>query len=198
MALNCSEILSADIQKDCSAKPIGGIEVNAVLIPFDNIDRASSSYDATNNLILTDIATVSGTSGYFVEGIKQSQGASFELVKKEDSFDAFKHSFAGVVLTPSADNKKSLSEVASGSKYVVVVEKKWKGGTTETEAFEVLGWEAGLEIQEMNWNTKESDGIIKFVLANADGFEEPQMTRNFLDTDYATSKTVFENKFATA
>lgn len=198
MALNCNDYLSADIVKDCSAKPIGGIEVNVVLIPFENIDRASSVYSSTNDLVITDIATLSGTSGYFIEGIKQSQGASFELVKKEDSFDAFKHSFAGVVLTPSASNKKSLSEVASGSRYVAVVEKKWKGGVSELEAFEVLGWEAGLEIQEMNWNTKESDGIIKFVLANADGYEEPKMTRNFLDTDYATSKTVFANKFATA
>ena len=197
MALNCNEILTADIAKDCSVKPVGGIEVNVVLIPFESINKSTSTIDGTNKLLITDLATNTGTSGYFVEGVKQSQGASFEMVKKEDSFDMYKHTFSGVVLTPSVANKKSLSEVASGSRYVAVIEKKWKG-VSDADAFEVLGWDAGLEIQEMTWNTKESDGIIKFVLANADGYEEPEMTRNLLETDYATTKTSFDNKFATA
>jgi hypothetical protein len=197
MALNCEDKLSADIAKNCDVKPIGGIEVNVVLIPFDDIDKTNSTIDGTNDLLITNLATKTGTQGYFVEGIKQSQGASFELVKKEDSFDKFKHMFSGVVLTPSVANKKSLSEISSGSKYVAVVEKKWKG-VLEVDAFEVLGWDAGLVISEMTWNTKESDGIIKFVVASEDGYEEPYMTRNVLETDYATTKTAFDAKFATA
>ena len=50
----------------------------------------------------------------------------------------------------------------------------------------------------MTWNTKESDGIIKFVIASEDGYEEPYMTRNVLETDYATTKIAFDAKFATA
>lgn len=197
MALNCEDKLSSDIAKNCDVKPIGGIEVNVVLIPFSDIDKATSTLDGSNDLIITNLATKSGTQGYFIEGIKQSQGASFELVKKEDSFDAFKHSFAGVVLTPSSANKKALSEVSGGARYVAVVEKKWKG-VTQADAFEVLGWDAGLVISEMTWNTKESDGIIKFVVSSEDGYEEPDMTRNVLETDYATTKTAFDAKFATA
>tara|TARA_R110000803_G_scaffold149081_7_gene214553 strand:- start:2796 stop:3389 length:594 start_codon:yes stop_codon:yes gene_type:complete len=197
MALNCEDKLSSDIAKNCDVKPIGGIEVNVVLIPFEDVDKATSTIDGTNDLLITNLATKSGTQGYFIEGIKQSQGASFELVKKEDSFDKFKHMFTGVVLTPSVANKKSLSEVSSGARYVAVVEKKWKG-VTQADAFEVLGWDAGLVISEMTWNTKESDGIIKFVVASEDGFEEPYMTKNVLETDYATTKTAFDAKFATA
>jgi hypothetical protein len=197
MALNCEEKLSADIQKDCENKPIGGIEVNVVLIALKDINKTTSVISSTNKLLITDLATLSGTSGYFVEGIKQAQGAMFELVKKEDSFDAYKHSFSGVVLNPSASNKLELSKVASGERYVAVVEKKWKGADSD-EAFEVLGWDSGLVISEMTWNTKESDGIIKFVLSNEDGYEEPEMTRTLLETDYATTKTSFNNKFATA
>ena len=44
---------------------------------------------------------------------------------------------------------------------------------------------------------KENDGIIKFELASEDGYEEPEMTRNVLETDYATTKTAFTGKFAT-
>jgi hypothetical protein len=197
MALNCEDKLSADIQKDCENKPIGGIEVNVVLIALKDINKTTSTISATNKLLITDLATNTGTSGYFVEGIKQAQGAMFELVKKEDSFDAYKHSFSGVVLNPSASNKLELSKVASGERYVAVVEKKWKGADSD-EAFEVLGWDSGLVISEMTWNTKESDGIIKFVLSNEDGYEEPEMTRTLLETDYATTKTSFNNKFATA
>ena len=197
MAINCEDFLSADIQKDCSNKPIGGIEVSVVLIPMNYINKTTSTISPTNKLLITDLATNTGTQGYFIDGIKQAQGAMFELVKKEETFDMYKHSFAGVVLNPSVANKLELSKLASGVRYVAVIEKKWKGQNS-TEAFEVLGWDSGLVISEMTWNTKESDGIIKFVLSNEDGYEEPEMTRTLLETDYATTKTSFNNKFATA
>ena len=68
MALNCEEKLAADIEKDCDNKPVGGIEVNAVLINFEDIDKATSTLDVTNDIIITNLATKSGTSGFFVEG----------------------------------------------------------------------------------------------------------------------------------
>lgn len=196
MALNCEDKLSADIIIDCDNRPQAGIEVNAVFINFDDIDKTASTLDATNDLIITSLATLSGTSGYNIEGLKQVNGVSFELVKKEESFDGYKHLFAGVVLNPSAANKALLKEIASGGRYVVVVEKKWKGIDNE-DAFEVLGWDSGLEISTITWNSKETDGAIKFEVASADGYEDAEMTRNLLETDYATTKTAFVNKFAT-
>lgn len=197
MALNCEDKLSADIIKDCDNKPIGGLEVSAVLINFEDIDKSASTLDATNDLIITNLATASSTSGFSLEGIKQTNGASFELVVKEDTFDAYKHLFSGVILTPSAANKKAMAEIASGGRYVVVVEKKFKG-EDQAEAFEVLGWDSGLIISTLVWNSKESDGVIKFELASQDAYEEPEMTRNLLETDYTTTKTAFDAKFATA
>jgi len=196
MALNCEDKLAADIIKDCDNKPIGGLEVSAVLINFDDIDKATSTLDAANDLIITNLSTLSTTSGFALEGIKQTNGASFELVKKEDSFDAYKHLFSGVILTPSAANKKSMANIASGGRYVVVVEKKFKGAS-QAEAFEVLGWDSGLVISTLVWNSKESDAVIKFELASEDGYEEPEMSRNNLETDYATTKIAFDAKYAT-
>lgn len=197
MALNCEDKLEADIQKDCDNKPIGGIEVNVVLINFDDIDKTASTIDAANDLIITNLATASGTSGFFVEGVKQAQGTSYELVIKENSYDAYKHLFSGVILNPSAANKKSMASIASGGKYVVVVEKLWKG-VAQADAFEVLGWDRGLVISTLVQNSKEDDGIIKFELASPDGFEEPEITRVNLETDYATTKAAFDAKYATA
>lgn len=197
MALNCEELLTADIQKDCDNKPVGGVEVDIVIINFADVDKATSTFDGSNDLLLTNLSTFSGKTGYSIEGIKQTQGASFELVKKEDGFDGFKHKFEGVILAPSVENKKRLSEISSGGRFVVVVEKKWKGDSQE-DAFEVLGFDVGMEIETVVWNTKEADGIIKFSLSSVDTFEEPKMTLNNLETDFATTKIAFDAKYATA
>ena len=197
MALNCEEKLAAEIEKDCDNKPSGGIEVNVVILNFEDVDKATSTIDGANDLLITNLSTFSGTQGFFIEGIKQIQGASFELVKNEEGYDKYKHMFAGVILNPSVENKKSLANIASGGRYIIVVEKKWKGDAQE-DAFEVLGFDNGLEIATVVWNTKEADGVIKFELASADAFEEPEMTRNNLETDYATTKVAFDAKYATA
>lgn len=194
MALNCESKLTADIEKDCDNKPKGGIEVNVVLINMEDIDKATSTLDVTNDLLITNIGLKDNTSGYTIEGIKQAQGASFEMVKKEESFDMYKHNFNGVILNPSIENKKSLSNIGAGGRYVAVIEKKWKG-TDQADAFEVLGWDSGLVISEMTWNSKEADGVIRFVLSNEDGYEESEMPRNVLETDYATTKIAFDNGF---
>jgi len=196
MALNCEDKLAANIERDCDNKPSGGIEVNVVLINFDDVDKTVSTLDVANDLIITNLATMSTTSGFFLEGVKQAQGTSYELVKKENSFDAYKHLFSGVILNPSAANKKSLSNIASGGRYVVVVEKIWKGISQE-DAFEVLGFDRGLVISSLVQNSKEDDGIIKFELASPDGLEEPEITRVNLETDYATTKIAFDAKYAT-
>lgn len=197
MALNCEDKLSADIQKDCDNRPKGGIETNVVIINFDDIDRSASTLDGSNDLIITNLATLSGTAGFNLEGVKQINGASFELVPNEEGFDKFNHVFEGVILAPSAANKKSYEEITTGGRYVVVVEKKWKGAS-QADAFEVLGWDSGLISTAGTWNTKEADGVIKFTLSSEAGFEEPTITRNNLETNYATTKTAFDAKYATA
>lgn len=196
MATNCEDKLAADIAKDCDQKPVGGIEINAVFINFEDIDKTASTLDVSNELIITNLATNSATSGFNVEGIKQTQGVACELVLNEEGYDKYKHSFAGVVLTPTAANKAALASIASGGRYVVVIEKLFKGALG-VDAFEVLGWDRGLVISVVTYNSKEADGIWKFEVSSPDGYEEPNMTRNVLETDYATTKVAFDAKFAT-
>lgn len=197
MATNCESKLTADILNDCDIKPKGGIEVDVNIINFDDIDKTASTLDVTNDLIITNLATKSGTQGYKLEGIKQVNGISWELIKKEDSYDMFKHLFSGVVLTPSSANKALLKELASGGNYVVVVEKKWKGANS-IDAFEVLGWDSGLVIQTIVYSSKESNGAIKFELGSEENYEEPDMSRTNFETDYATTKVAFDASYATA
>jgi hypothetical protein len=71
MALNCENKLSADIIRNCDAHNSAGLETNVVLINIDDINRAALTLDVTNDLVVTDLATKSGTTGYLLEGVNQ-------------------------------------------------------------------------------------------------------------------------------
>lgn len=197
MPLDCTGNLTADIIFDCANAPIGGIEQNVVLINKEDIDMANTTVDADNRVLVTNLQLKSGKTGYLLSGVKQSNGKAWELVKKENAPDKFKHTFSGVIFNPTAENKRQASALATGAKYVAVVEQVWKGAES-AEAFEILGLSSGLELMTMTNNSKESDNMIVFELSSADGFEETTMPRTLLDGDYAVTKTAFDNKFEEA
>ncbi|MCR5863073.1 hypothetical protein LRS05_13465 [Flavobacterium sp. J372] len=97
-----------------------------------------------------------------------------------------------MIFSPSLANKTQADNLSKGAKYVVVVEQTWKGADNE-DAFEILGYNSGLELVTMTNSSKENDNMIMFELASADGFEESTMPKTLLDEDYVTTKTVFNN-----
>ena len=197
MPVDCTGNLTADILFDCANAPIGGIEQNVVLISKDDIDVVNTTTDATNRVLVTNLQLKAGKTGYLLSGVKQSNGKAWELVKKENAPDKFKHTFSGVIFNPSVANKLQADALAKGAKYVVVVEQVWKGADSK-DAFEILGLTSGLELMTMTNNSKENDNMIMFELASADGYEETTMPRTLLDGSYAATKTAFSNKFIEA
>lgn len=197
MPVDCTGNLTADILFDCANAPIGGIEQNVVLIAKDDIDVVNTTTDATNRVLVTNLQLKPGKTGYLLSGVKQSNGKAWELVKKENAPDKFKHTFSGVIFNPSVANKLQADALAKGAKYVVVVEQVWKGADSK-DAFEILGLTSGLELMTMTNNSKENDNMIMFELASADGYEETTMPRTLLDGSYAATKTAFSNKFIEA
>jgi hypothetical protein len=197
MPVDCTGHLTADIIFDCANAPVGGIEQNVVLINKDDIDVTNTTTDATNRILVSNLQLKPGKTGYLLTGVKQANGKAWELVKKENAPDKFKHTFSGVIFNANAANKQQADSLSKGAKYVVVVEQVWKG-TSSADAFEVLGLSSGLELMTMTNNSKENDNMIMFELSSADGFEETTMPRTLLDVDYAATKTAFTNKFAQA
>lgn len=195
MPIDCTGNLTADILFDCANAPVGGIEQNVVLINKDDIDVANTTIDASNRILLTNLQLKAGKTGFLLTGVKQSSGKAWELVKKENAPDKFKHTFSGVIFNPSAANKQQADGLSKGAKYIAVVEQVWKG-TDSSDAFEVLGMTSGLELMTMTNSSKENDNMIMFELASSDGFEETTMPRTLLDVTYAATKTAFSNKFA--
>ena len=190
----CDGLLTTDILFDCDNAPKGGIEVNVLLFNKEQIDISAVTFDAANKLKMTNFQLLSGNTGVLLKGVKQVQGLSNELVKKETSIDAFKHLFSGVVLTPSVANRLQLQSLSEGASIVAMVELKWKG-SGNTEAFIIGGYDAGLELNVLKWSTTENDGTIAFELSSVDGFEEPKQVMTLLETDYTTTKAAFDAKF---
>jgi hypothetical protein len=194
MPIDCTGILTADILFDCANAPIGGIEQNVVLINKEDIDTTATTTDASNRVLVTNLQLKPGKTGYLLSGVKQSNGKAWELVKKENAPDKFKHTFSGVIFNPSSENKLQADSLSKGAKYIAVVEQVWKGTGSE-DAFEILGLSSGLELMTMTNSSKENDNMIMFELSSADGFEEVTMPKTLLDGTYVATKTAFTNKF---
>lgn len=193
MALNCEEIISADIQRNCDENPVAGLEVNILLFNKKDVDYSALTFDAGNDLLCTNFQLLSGKVGYLLEGVKQSNSAMEELVKK-DYANQWKHLLRGVILNPTVENRKALENLMSGSEYVSIIEKKWKGNS-DADAFILLGLDSGLTGSSATWDSKEADGVEVFEMSSEDGQEEPKRARNLLETDYATTKIAFGNKW---
>lgn len=192
-----SEKLSADLLANCDHLSVTGIEADVILIPLSLVDKAASTINATNRILLDNLACTTGNTGLKLEGVKQLNGYNWEFVPSEETTDKYRHIFSGIILTPSAENRLEASKMAKGESYLVVVNKKYKGENQE-DAFLVLGWDTGLYVTEMTENSKESDAAIKFTLSSKDDSLEYDMPRLLLETDYATTLAAFTNKFATA
>ena len=64
---------------------------------YDDLDKAGTTFNGSNDLLITNLATKSGTTGYLLDGIKQVNMASFELIKNDEGFDKYKHLFLHIV-----------------------------------------------------------------------------------------------------
>lgn len=197
MPIDCTGNLTADIVFDCANAPVAGIEQNVVLIKKEDIDYINTATSTDSRVVIDNLQLKPGTTGYLLTGVKQSNGKAWELVKKENAPDKFKHTFSGVIFNPTASNKEQANQLAMGAKYVIVIEQVWKGEANK-DAFEILGLTSGLELSTMTNNSKENDNMIMFELASVDGYEEVTMPQTLLDVDYAATKTAFNNKFAQA
>lgn len=193
----CDGLLTSDILFDCANSMVGGIEVNVLMVNHSDINKSAVTFDASNKMIMTNFQLKAGKTGYLFQGVKQVNSLKFELVKKEMGPDKFKHTFAGTILNFSAENKERLMELSEGGKVAVIVELKWKG-TAAADAFQVAGYDSGLELQVATWSTNENDGVISIELASVDGYEETKPVFTLKETDYATTATAFGNKFLQA
>ena len=191
--MGCITQITGGFVINCNTLPLPGIDAHIVLINYDDINRGTTTFNATNELLVENFALKTGKTGYLLEGVKQSNGKNYSLVLGENLPNRFKHGISGKILNPSVANKSQFQRIANG-KFVAVIKQNWKG-VDNKDAFEILGYESGLELVEATNNSTEESNTIVFSLANADGYEETKMPFNLLKTDFNTTNTLFTNLF---
>lgn len=193
----CEGILTGDILNDCVNAMVGGIEVDVLFFNHIDINKSACTFHATKETLMTNFELKSGKTGFLVQGVKQVNSLKSELVKKELGIDKWKNTFSGVILNLSTENKDRLLEMSQGGKLAVMVQLKWKGSAS-ADAFQLAGFDSGLELQTASWSSKENDGTFAFELASSEGYEETKPIITVLMTDYDTTETLFSNKFVEA
>lgn len=197
MPVDCTGKITENFVLDCEYLPIAGLTTNAVVINFDDIDRTATTFDALNRLVITNLQLKVGKTGYSFTGVKQTNSKSYTLVPKDNNIDKFSQVFRGTVFNPTALNKLQVAQLALGGKFIVVVEQLWKGADN-LEAFEVLGYFAGLMLTEASNSSAENDNTIVLALSSEEGFEEPSLPHNLVETSYALTKVAYDNLFIQA
>jgi hypothetical protein len=192
--MSCNTNITAGFLLNCDTPPMGGLESSIVIIPFDDINRTTTTISTTNELLVTNLVLKTGKTGFVFHGVKQSNGKNYSLVAVENLPNRVMHGITGKILTPSVENKLQLQKLMTGGKYVVVVKQNWKGVNSK-DAFEILGYNSGLEITEATNESSAESNTILIKLSNVEGYEEPKLPFNLLKTDYDTTNIAFGNLF---
>ena len=185
----CITDINKNFLFDCDNLPSAGIERNVLLVNRKDVDLTASPVSGG----VVDVTLKAGATGYMIEGIKQINSFNYEVTVNTDSLNRVTHTFIGRIYDLSAENKQQINAFINGANVIAIVENLSKGANNES-AFEVLGWENGLEIAEGVKNSLENDGAFVLTLASNEQTLESKAPLTFLDTDYDTTKTKFDNK----
>ena len=194
MSIACQKI-AEDFLYNCDNRTVQGMEQKLILINEADLSASGITFDATYpNSLITAINLNTGTSGFEVQGIKQIMNFTNTLVAEEASEDGVTHSITGIrIYDPSEEIRNEINKYIAGATVYAVIERKWKG-TDNKHAFLFFGLKFGLTVSELTEDSAE--GTIVMSLSTTGGQKEPYLPHVYRDTDYATSKAAFDNKFA--
>lgn len=174
---SCIKNIATDILFDCDNPPSQGLEARVVLINRSDIDRTLSveNVDGTQ-----DVELQTGKTGYVLEGVKQINSYNATVTVADNQLTKVAHAFVGRIFNITAETRAFIASLISGANLVAVVEKKAKGAAGKY-AYQILGWDNGLEISEGVENSAENDGAFGFTLASSPLALEPRMPLTFFD-----------------
>lgn len=190
--MTCAKKVTSDILYDCLDVPKKGIDGGkAVLINVEDINKAGSTVAGAT---ISDLVLKSGTTGISIEWYKDLASANSSFAPNTEDVDGFLHNFLARLATSSAEHAERANELKNG-RFIMVYETKYKG-VDDADAFKVAGWDNGLKLSELSFNTLENSSSLLFTLATEEGDVERYPYNVFLETDYATSKASFDALFA--
>jgi len=192
MAELCVDKLTEDILYACASPPVAGVNAVVKIINYDDIDRAATTFaTGFTSEVIDNLAIVEDAPVLTLQGYKRSNNPGFDLVKVENRPDKFTHLLEFIIFQLTKENKKALNQLTKGARIVVIVQNVYLG-PDKGDAFEIYGFDTGLEIQTATRRLNDNDGVTNVTMQSQDGEEEPNAPYTWLDTDYATTKAAFD------
>lgn len=187
------KLLTSNILDDLKAKEKGLRGCNLLIVNRAEID--SYTLDASNEMIVTDLALISLKTAFELPNYKQLNQVTFEFVPSDEDIDGYTHVLNGVVREMSADNLLRIKEMQDSQDGFVVIVQKLEQGVAKADNFEIYGLEAGMHLLTVTGDSRE---YLRFTLSTKDTYVESAPPRKLLITDYDTTKTAYDNVFVGA
>lgn len=192
--MNCGKITKNESPL-CDTPLQGGSEDKIVLFNWDEWKEFTISRNVDNPQVIEDIVMGSGVTGYLMEGKNNSVLPKTTYIKQRFS-EVFDHELNYKIFTIDGETKSELEKKVKG-RFVAVVENKFKG-TDGDSAFEIYGADAGLVVTALTRDPNSSDtqGAFDIILKTDEFSKEPHLPSSLFDTDYNTSKAVFDSLYS--
>lgn len=184
--------ITASILINCDEPLVVGTKDVLYLVNRDEIDSLtfeSISLTGSNKLAIS-LNMFTGNYIYKIEGRNNSNEPSSTL-RKGRYFDTYEHKVAFKVFDNSPETKSQLESMVQKGNLVAIIENNYRGGG-DTSAFEIYGFNAGLEITECSRviNDNDTQGAYSLVLKTPDQQGEPHLPYSMLAGDYTATKVM--------
>jgi len=181
--MGCGSISRSEVA-NCATPIVGGIGGGSRLILY-NFDEVSFTESGTTPNLFTAITLASGASGYQFQGYKLSLKPSLDVVAGASGQGLLKHTIAFVVFSNTQLTKNNIQNLLQG-RYVALYENNGKN----TESFELMGVNVGLEIKPQKIRDLQVDGAAyTLLLQTPDAELETKLPQTFLSSTYSASLT---------
>ena len=180
----CEKNITDNFIRKCAYKPKSGLENTLYLANTKEIDKALSQL-STSKLMVTDFIMVTGKKIYKAEGAGKFPSGKSELVKGDNGV-GWKHAASLRILYYGEDEREQIQQMVEDGRFTVIIEKK-DTGTAGELTYEVLGWESGLSVTSVTWDSAANDGVVLLELATEAGEEEGTDRKIYLDTSLAAT-----------
>ncbi len=179
--------LTLDQAKDCANPLQAGTKDQMKIINLEDV--AISTRNGTTKAIEAFTNATPGTA-VVIDGQRNSIVPRFEKVIV-GVFSKYNHEVACMGFDLAPEIKNDLEEGADGQ-YVAVVENFHKG-TDGNAAFEIYGLDNGMELSELSRDPNSADTQGAFAIKfSSEINSEPRMPATLWDTDYATTKAIYD------
>lgn len=183
----CAQNLGANIAIACATPPKPGFTGQGVLIDLGNV-TPNIVVSGTNERILTSITLASGDKVAVVDNVwRDPFSGSQRALNVENGRAVFDLQLSMRVPLRSADAAKNIVEPLAKSHFIGIF-------PTVDNKFLVYGYYGKFQASEMTQNEGENGGDCVVTMAS----QEPFYVTELWDTDYATTKAIYDALVAKA